>query len=72
MPDLINKATAAFSVRLASLFRRLRDQEHGMVSAEYAVGILAAIGFALLLMAVLKSQAVRDALTGIVVDGLKV
>lgn len=63
-----SRISAALTVRLAAL----RDREEGMVSAEYAVGILAAIGFALLLMAVLKSGAVRDALTGIVVGGLKV
>lgn len=63
-----NRLAAAFTVRLA----HLRDREEGMVSAEYAVGILAAIAFALLLMAVVKSGAVKDALTGIVVGGLKV
>ena len=66
-----------FSHRLAATatvrWQHLRERrEAGMVSAEYAVGILAAIAFALLLMAVVKSGAVKDALTGIVTHGLKV
>lgn len=62
-------------VRLA-LVRRLqalRQQgEAGMVSAEYAVGILAAVAFALVLMAVMRSDAVRGAVNGIVQDALTV
>lgn len=37
-----------------------------MVSAEYAVGILAAVAFAAVLLAVMKSSAVKTALTSIV------
>ncbi|HEX5740551.1 MAG TPA: DUF4244 domain-containing protein [Pilimelia sp.] len=40
--------------------------ERGMSTAEYAVGILAAVGFAGLLLKVLTSQKVQTALTGLV------
>lgn len=62
------RASAALTVRLRELGRR----EEGMVSAEYAVGILAAVAFALVLLAVLKSGAIRDALSGIITNGLNV
>ncbi len=42
----------------------------GMVSAEYAVGILAAVAFAMVLLAVMKSSAVKTALTSIVTGAL--
>ncbi|MCL2803882.1 MAG: DUF4244 domain-containing protein [Micrococcales bacterium] len=42
-----------------------RDQAGG-VTAEYAIAILAAAGFAGLLLAILQSQAVRGWLTSIV------
>ena len=59
---------AAMEVRL----QHLKDREAGMVSAEYAVGILAAVAFALLLLAVLKSNAVRELLTGLVTRAFQV
>ncbi|HZK04633.1 MAG TPA: DUF4244 domain-containing protein [Actinomycetaceae bacterium] len=62
------RVSAALAVRLS----HLREREEGMVSAEYAVGILAAVAFALLLLAVVKSGAVKEALTGMVVGGLTV
>lgn len=62
------RVSAALAVRLQQLGRR----EEGMVSAEYAVGILAAIAFALVLLAVLKSGAIKDALSGIITNGLSV
>ena len=42
------------------------DLEAGMATAEYAIATIAAVGFAGLLIAVLKSDAVRGMLTGIV------
>ena len=42
----------------------------GMTTAEYAVGIMAACTFALVLLGVVKSDAVRSALTGIVQSAL--
>ncbi|NCD16304.1 MAG: DUF4244 domain-containing protein [Actinobacteria bacterium] len=51
---------------------RLGHMERGMVSAEYAVGIIAAVAFALLLLSVMQSDAVRAALAGIVSNALSV
>lgn len=51
---------------------RLRGDERGMVSAEYAVGIIAAVAFALLLLSIMQSDAVRAALTAIVSNALSV
>jgi Flp pilus assembly pilin Flp len=48
--------------RLKAMYRR----EDGMTTAEYAVGIIAAVAFAGLLYKVLTSPAVSSALTAIV------
>ena len=67
------------SQRLIRTFRALRGAAHracadgrdrGMTTAEYAVGIMAACTFALVLLGVVKSDAVRSALTGIVQSAL--
>lgn len=42
----------------------------GMTTAEYAVGTLAAVAFAAVLLAVVKSGAVLTALTGIITRAL--
>lgn len=47
-----------------------RRAERGMTTAEYAVGIMAACTFALVLLGVVRSDAVRSALTGIVQNAL--
>lgn len=47
-----------------------RRAERGMSTAEYAVGIMAACTFALVLLGVVRSDAVRTALTGIVQNAL--
>lgn len=41
-----------------------------MTTAEYAVGTLAAVAFAVVLMAIVRSDAVRAALTGVIVSAL--
>ncbi|NHA68291.1 DUF4244 domain-containing protein [Phycicoccus flavus] len=48
--------------------RRLGEQ--GMTTAEYAVGTVAAVAFAGLLLAVVKSGPVKSALTKILVSAL--
>ncbi len=48
---------------------RLR-MEAGMTTAEYAVGTLAAVAFAAVLLAVVKSDAVRSALSAIITTAL--
>ncbi|MGW5240218.1 DUF4244 domain-containing protein [Monashia sp. NPDC004114] len=49
---------------------QVRRREHGMTTAEYAVGIMAACTFALVLLGVVKSDSVRSALAGIVQSAL--
>ncbi|MHB8275271.1 MAG: DUF4244 domain-containing protein [Dermatophilaceae bacterium] len=44
----------------------------GMTTAEYAVGTLAAVAFAAVLMAVVRSGAIRDALTGLITSALSI
>lgn len=53
--------------RLARL-RRLGDR--GMTTAEYAIGTLAACGFAALLVTILRGSAVRSLLLGIITKAL--
>ncbi|GAA5030787.1 hypothetical protein GCM10023258_28350 [Terrabacter aeriphilus] len=48
-----------------------RRWEAGMTTAEYAVGIMAACTFALVLLGVVRSDAVRGALAGIVQSALR-
>jgi hypothetical protein len=52
------------------VLRRLRE-DAGMTTAEYAVGILAAVSFAGLLLKVLTSDKVQAALTALVDRALK-
>lgn len=47
-----------------------RRRDRGMTTAEYAVGIMAACTFALVLLGVVRSDAVRSALAGIVQSAL--
>ncbi|EWT03662.1 hypothetical protein N865_09465 [Intrasporangium oryzae NRRL B-24470] len=54
---------------LTAMSRRPRG-DAGMTTAEYAVGIMAACTFALVLLGVVKSDAVRGALEGIVQSAL--
>ncbi|WP_189113380.1 DUF4244 domain-containing protein [Pilimelia terevasa] len=48
------------------MLARWRADDRGMTTAEYAVGIMAAVAFAGLLMKVLTSQKVQAALTALV------
>ena len=50
--------------------RSRRRPEAGMTTAEYAVGIMAACTFALVLLGVVRSDAVRGALAGLVQSAL--
>lgn len=55
--------------RLIRLRGRARGDD-GMTTAEYAVGIMAAATFALVLLGIVRSDAVKNALTGIVQSAL--
>jgi len=46
--------------------QQLHQQEEGLATAEYGIVMLAAVGFAGLLVAVLSSDTARNLLTGIV------
>jgi hypothetical protein len=56
---------------LSRLFRRVRaTTEAGMSTAEYAVGTVAAVAFAVVLYKIVRSDAVSSALTSIVTSAL--
>ena len=65
---------------LAQVGRALRTRVHavrataaaGMTTAEYAVGTLAAVAFAAVLLAVVKSGPVKSALAGVITSALGV
>ncbi|MEN1975548.1 DUF4244 domain-containing protein [Cellulomonas olei] len=62
--------------RVARVLARLRPDgrpgDAGMATAEYAVVMIAAVGFAGLLVLILSSAEVREALLGLVRDALSV
>jgi hypothetical protein len=65
----------AMATRLGRRFGRLTQRvralgEEGMTTAEYAVGTMAAVAFAGLLLAVVRSGPVKSALSGIIVGAL--
>ncbi|MDS2171107.1 MULTISPECIES: DUF4244 domain-containing protein [Actinomycetes] len=51
---------------MEELLRELHQEEDGLATAEYGIVMLAAVGFAGLLVAVLSSGEVREMLAGIV------
>lgn len=58
---------------LRARWRVLQEQrEAGMATAEYAIGTLAAVGFAGLLLVILRSEQVRSMLLSIVQSALSV
>jgi len=58
---------------LTTRVNRLRDDvQSGMTTAEYAVGTLAACAFAAVLMAVVRSGAIKAALTGLITSALSI
>ncbi|UOQ89952.1 DUF4244 domain-containing protein [Agromyces endophyticus] len=68
-------AGGSADVRRASLFRRLARRvagERGAATAEYAVATMAAVGFAGLLVVILRGDEVRGILTDLVRNALTV
>ncbi len=58
---------------LMGRLEKLGEQaQAGMTTAEYAVGTLAACAFAAVLMAVVRSGAIKDALTGLITSALAI
>lgn len=72
--EIFPGATALPSVRNAAHWRRLRNlgSETGMATAEYAIATLAAVGFAGLLVVILKSDEVRGFLLNIIRTALSI
>ncbi len=57
--------------RLRGVRRRLGELgEEGMTTAEYAVGTMAAVAFAALLLAIVRSGPVKSALTKVIMTAL--
>jgi Flp pilus assembly pilin Flp len=52
--------------RLKRMLGRLAREEEGAATAEYAIATMAAVGFAGLLVAILRSDEVRGILTDLV------
>ena len=59
----------ALGGRLALLLRR-RGDDLGMTTAEYAIGTLAACGFAALLVTILRGSVVQGLLLGLITKAL--
>ena len=61
------------TIRRGSALRQLRrHRESGMTTAEYAVGTIAACAFAAVLLAILKSGAVKGVVTSVITTALSV
>lgn len=72
LQDLCRRMTRA-AVMLDARMRTLKAQpEEGAATAEYAVVLVAATGFAAVLVALLKSDAIKTLLTNIVKKALSV
>ncbi|GAA1843747.1 hypothetical protein GCM10009750_32510 [Agromyces salentinus] len=64
--------SAAFRSRLLRRVRTLPGAERGAATAEYAVATMAAVGFAGLLVVILRGDEVRGILTDLVRNALTV
>lgn len=61
------------TMSLRTLVREMRRKgEAGMTTAEYAVGTIAACAFAAVLLAILKSGAVKGVVTSVITTALSV
>lgn len=58
--------------KAASVWARLKGEEDGMATAEYAIGTLAAAAFAGLLLMIMKGGELKDALQSIIEQALQV
>jgi len=57
---------------MGRLEKLVEQAQAGMTTAEYAVGTLAACAFAAVLMAVVRSGSIKDALTGLITSALSI
>lgn len=65
-------AQAALCTKAGGRLKRLAVAQDGVTTAEYVVVLLAAVGFASVLMGILKSDAMRETLTNIINNALSV
>lgn len=65
-----SRAARRGRTRLQSLAEAFRNREEGAATAEYAVATMAAVGFAGLLVVILRSDEVRAILTELVRNAL--
>jgi len=61
-----------FAEELPMRLRRLREDDHGMSTVEYAIGTVAAAAFGALLYTVVTGESILTALTGLVERALTV
>lgn len=55
-----------FLTRRPKVLDNFLDDDTGMVTPEYAVGVIAAVGFAIVLMVIAKSDGFRQSLTDLI------
>jgi len=61
-----------FLTRRPKVLDNFLDDDTGMVTPEYAVGVIAAVGFAIVLMVIAKSDGFRQSLTDLINRALTV
>ncbi|EFU81095.1 MULTISPECIES: DUF4244 domain-containing protein [Mobiluncus] len=67
----MNKVSA-LQMKALSFWTRLKGEEDGMATAEYAIGTLAAAAFAGLLLMIMKGGELKGALQSIIEAALQV
>ncbi|MCI1635019.1 DUF4244 domain-containing protein [Bifidobacterium sp.] len=70
--DIVEKISSQCCLLDARMRTAMAEPESGMATAEYAVVLIAATGFAGLLVAILKSGDVRELLMSIVKQALNI
>ena len=70
--ELVLRTMTRCSTALNKGKEKVSTDDPGMATAEYAVVLVAATSFAAVLVAILKSEAVRQILTKLVTDALSV
>ncbi|TCD54541.1 DUF4244 domain-containing protein [Alloscardovia theropitheci] len=76
MKEMINRiivdSNIALRAKAYDISEKIRKEDKGMATAEYAIVLVAATSFAGLLVALLKSEAVRSILSKLVTDALSI
>jgi hypothetical protein len=67
-----NQLRALASPLISRLDRMRRSSQTGMTTAEYAVGTLAACAFAATLLAIVRSGAIKSALSNLITSALSI